>query len=268
MEIETRCPSGMVGVIRPLKVSDEKVLIDNKLLRTGNIVLELCKRAWVRLIDPGPYEFNDNNIEWNKILQGDAYWLFFQVRKISYGPIYEFTYKCDQCNTLVRHELNIDTDLDVNELSDESKAIFKNGQYFEVQSPDNKLVQFRLLTAGDETKVNRLVESREMTPRQASAALSMISVEGLEAKDSRDFARYIESMTPGDFDILCERMEEYECGVDTDIIVMCSNKSCGVEDVILLPLQISFFQSRKMKSLDRVKQRKAKLKGKARRQEL
>jgi len=45
MEIEAKCPSGMAGIIRPLKVADEKLLLDNKLLKTGNIVFGVVQKG-------------------------------------------------------------------------------------------------------------------------------------------------------------------------------------------------------------------------------
>jgi len=220
--------------------------------------LELCKRAWVRLSDPGPYDFKDG-VEWGKVLQGDTYWLFFEIRKISYGPLYEFTYRCEHCNTIIRHDLNLEEDLTIRVLSDEAKGLVSGGQLFETKLPQGQLVKFKLLTAADEAKVTRLAEGRDMMPHQAAVALRLAEIEGESAKDPLDFARYIEGMNTGDFDLLREAIEECECGIDTDIIVVCDNKVCGVEDIVTLPLQMSFFQKRKMRSLDRVKRKKAKL---------
>ena len=59
--------------------------------------------------------------------------------------------------------------------------------------------------------------------------------------------------------MLREKFDEQDCGVDTEIVVGCSNEDCGEEVAIDVPLQSTFFQRRRMRTVDSVKQRKAKL---------
>jgi hypothetical protein len=258
MEIEVKCPSGMVGIVRPIKTKDEKLYTDNRLLRSGNILLEICKRTWIKLVDPGPYEFKDSSIEWEKILQGDLLWLFFEVRKISYGPIYEFKCKCAFCDKPFLHSLDLEKDLVTQKFSEESKITYVSKQPFETETEDGKLVKFKALTVADDQKSKRLVDGKGMLEHHASVVQQLISVEGIESNNIFEFIRYIEEMDAGDFDLLRERMDEQSCGIDTDIIVVCADRNCGVEDIVTLPLEATLFQKRKARSLDRIKRKRAK----------
>jgi len=259
MEYEVKCPSGMVGVIRPLKVADEKLLTNKQLLNSGKIVAELCKRAWVRMIDPGPYTFKDDKVVWEELLQGDIFFLFFQLRKYSYGVEYEFSYRCTRCDKLVTTTVNIDEDLLVRELTPEAIADVKAETPMETQLEDGRIVKFRHLRMKDDRFVSRLMEGRSILQTHASIIQQLVQVEGIDSQDKFEFASFIENMEPGEFDLLREKIDEQDCGIDTELVVVCSDTDCGEEADLEIPLQKTFFQRRRMRTVDSVKRRKEKL---------
>lgn len=263
MEYEVKCPSGMVGLIRPLKVSDEKLFTNKQLVNSGKIVSEICKRAWVKLVDPGPYPFENGNFDWEQLLQGDVFYLFFQLRKLSYGPIYEFNFRCSICGKTVMTSVNIDEDLYVRELSDEAKVAVSSGQSMQTNLEDGRIIKFRQLKMADEQQADRLAAGRNLLVIHALTIQRILAIEGIATPDGRpdriEFARFVEQLSPGEFDLLREKMEEQDCGLDTEHVVVCSNPDCGEESVIDIPLQNTFFQQRRARTVDAAKRRKEKL---------
>jgi hypothetical protein len=253
----------MVGLIRPLKVSDEKLFTNKQLVNSGKIVSEICKRAWVKLVDPGPYKFSNGTMNWDQLLQGDVFYLFFQIRKLSYGPVYEFNFRCDICGKTIMTSVNIDEDLDVRELSDDAKDAVSSGQPMETKLEDGRIIRFRQLRMADEQQADRLATGRNLLTIHAMTIQRILFIEGIDTPDGQpdtiEFARFVEQLSPGEFDLLREKMEEQDCGLDTEHVVVCSNPDCGEESVIDIPLQSTFFQRRRARTVEAAKRRKEKL---------
>ena len=81
-----RCPSGLTGTIRGLKVREERVLADRKIAKAGGVVDELLRACWEETEDPGPYSFDAGKTDWDKVLQGDRFFALLQIRALTYGP--------------------------------------------------------------------------------------------------------------------------------------------------------------------------------------
>ena len=247
METEVRCPSGMVGKIRAIKVKDEKLFRDAKLIKSGKVIYELCKSVWLELSDSGPYEFHGDRVDWKKLLQGDAFWVFLQARILGYGNDYEFSIPCKSCREPIDHELNLSEDLIRKDLSQEGHEHIKTGQPIQIAWESNegtRQIAFKLLRAEDDIRLRRLEDSRDMSQENALLALRLVSVEGVES-DGRPFEliRFVEELDAGEADLLREQLEEYDCGVDTDVTLVC--ESCFYEQVVMLPFEESFFRKRK-----------------------
>ena len=145
------CTSGLTGRIRGMKAREERILADRKLARSGGQLEQILAACWEETLDPGPYDFGDQPIEWGKVLQGDRFFTLLQIRVRSYGPEYAFAVPCENRSCRARIEWEVDLrDLPVRALSDESRAVLLAGNRFETALPDaGKKVTFRLLTGAD-----------------------------------------------------------------------------------------------------------------------
>lgn len=245
METEVKCPSGLRGRVRAIKVKDEKVFTDAKLLKSGKLTQEVCKRCWLETLDPGPYDFQDGVVNWEKVLQGDAFHLFFQLRRLSYGNEYDFPVQCGNCYNTIRWKIDLDEDLRVKELPKESKEAMMSNNPLETKLDDGRIVQFRLLLLEDERKVSNLEKSRQLSRKHASIAARLISVENIESTGNQhfDLVRFVEELDAGEADLLQENMEALDCGIDTSIEIVCGN--CLYSEVVDLPFDPSFFRRKK-----------------------
>jgi hypothetical protein len=257
MEAEVKCPSGLEGTIRALKVKDEKLFTDTSLLKSGTLTPELCKRCWIETKDLGPYPFEDGSILWPEVLQGDTFWLFLQIRGITYGDDHEFSYQCDSCRSSNTHPVNLQKDLIQKPLPEASLEAYRDNTPLETTLEDGRGVKFRLLFAKDDKHIMRLQRSKDFSRRNAVIATRLLGVEGLEVRSPFDLQNFIEDLDSGEADLLEEKMEEQDCGVDTDLLVTCDR--CFHEQVLMLPFEASFFQRRKKHSVRRAEEKKEKL---------
>jgi hypothetical protein len=67
---EITCPSGLRGIIRKMKVQEARTFA-NLHKAKGDPIGKLLRACWEETLDPGPYDFVDNKVDWNKVLLGD-----------------------------------------------------------------------------------------------------------------------------------------------------------------------------------------------------
>lgn len=251
MEIEVECPSGLKGKIHSLKVKDEVVVTDAKLLKQGGLVYELCKRCWFETTDPGPYAF-EGDFDWSKAMQGDAFWVFLQIRRITYGDEYSFSITCKQCRTKVDEDILISEKLQMEPMSEEGLEAFKTNQPLEIRMDDGRMVRFKILSAEDDKRIKRIESGRGLETRHAILAARLVEVEGIDPHGVNNI-RFVEDLDAGTADDLLGQMEQYDGGVDTDLTITCPE--CYADNEVMLPLEMSFFRKRNRKK-DRRERRK------------
>ena len=233
-----RCPSGLTGSIRGLKVREERVLADRKIAKAGGVVDELLRACWEETEDPGPYSFDAGKTDWDRVLQGDRFFALLQIRALTYGPDYAFAITCreDACRARIEWELDLHH-LPVRPLCDESRDAFLAGNRFETRLPDaGHRVWFRLLTGADERKLPAL--KRNAGDRMLSAMLSFRVAE-VEGVDERERRRFLEDLSMRDADFLVDEFDRVDCGVDTTIEIECPE--CFARQDVQLPFDQTFF---------------------------
>jgi hypothetical protein len=104
-----RCPSGLAGTVRGLKVREERILADRKLVKSNSIVDELLRACWEETTDAGPYAFADGKVDWNHVLQDDRFHALLEIRALTYGPEYAFAVTCreEACRARIEWELDL-----------------------------------------------------------------------------------------------------------------------------------------------------------------
>lgn len=245
------CPSGLEGEIRPIKVKDEKLYTDKRLIKSGRIITELCKRCWLKTTKPGPYPAAGLEIDWPNMLQGDIFAMFIAIRRASYGDIYPIEVPCQHCEGTIREDLDLSL-LEMEELNEKSAAAFADGQNFAIEY-DGRKVEFRLLVDSDTARSIKLQEVHELTPRRAMLAQRLVSVEGVE-KRVMAMMEYVKEMAAADADDLLDALEEYDCGIDTLFAADCPD--CGEETEFDLPIQAAFFRRKPTKEKTKKRKRK------------
>lgn len=246
--ITITCPSGLEGKLRPLKVKDEALTKDAKLVKSGELVYELAKRCWVEATSQGPYDLVDKAVDWRKVMQGDAFAVFLEIRRITYGDEYDFTCQCKSCRSTINWTMKF-SELDVRELSEEGEASWKTGEPIAVETESGLRVTGKILTGEDDKYIARLQEGREMSQRNATLCQRIVSIEGVDTKKPFEKIRWVESLDAGDADELLELLEWHDCGVDTEIPVTCAN--CYYDQTVTLPLGASFFLKKLRKKAKR-----------------
>lgn len=232
------CPSGIVGRIRGMKAREERVLADRKLARSGAQLEQILAACWEETLDPGPYDFGEQPIDWGKVLQGDRFFAMLQIRVLSYGPEYAFSVPCENrgCRARIEWELDL-RDLPVRTLSGESRAAFLGGNRFETVLPDaGRKVVFRLLTGADERRMAALRRAAGERPITTLLGFRLESIDGVEPRDKQKF---IEDLGMADVTFLLGEFDRVDCGVDTEIEVECPE--CFGTTRIELPFEKGFF---------------------------
>lgn len=242
MEHNIICPSGLAGKIRPLCVSDEPVTQDVSLIKSGGLIYELCKRCWVHTDNKGPYVNFNPGEDWSSILQGDAFWVFLQIRRVTYGDSYDFSYKCDACNQISENSMMFSS-LEAQEPSEAALAAFQSGGVIKEVTESGQHFTFKLLTAADEKTVSNYEKGRSLSRSRASMCVRLVDIAGLP---EQPFAKlkWVESLPSGMADEISEIMESHDCGVDTDLEVAC--KHCGYEQEIALPFGPNFLKRKRL----------------------
>lgn len=230
------CPSGLEGLVRGMKVREERVLADRKLAKAGTQLEELLAACWEATVDSGSYDFGGRPIDWGPVLQGDRFFALLSIRALTYGSDYGFSVSCRNCRARIEWEVDL-TNLPVRPLAPENRAAFIAGNRFEATLPDTgKRVWFKLLTGDDERKLPALQRAAPDRLLSSVLAYRVLEVEGVDPKDKRSF---LEDLTLRDADFLVDEFDRVDCGVDTTIEIECPE--CREVQDVDLPFDSAFF---------------------------
>ena len=238
--LEVTCPSGLQGRVRGMKVKDEQLFANRKLLQSGRVISELLKSCWLETIDPGPYNFEDQPV-WDTVLAADRTYLLIKIRIASYGTDYEFRVTCNNCRKLYGWAIDLEKDMDIIPVSDIGVQSVKSGEPLPVQLMDGSNAQCRLLTGEDEAFLSALGVKDENKLLSYHMARRIVQI----GKWDRfpDIVAAVEDMEAAVGDRLWDELDALEGGVETTFDVECG--SCGNVQQVMLPFEAGFFSSRK-----------------------
>jgi hypothetical protein len=234
-------PEGMLNV-EPWGTKEERTLI------SPNINFdETVTRLITRLTDC-PLPADD-------LLLVDRYHIFIYMRCLSYGGDYTFHFKCSECGQKVRHDMDLEKDLDVRYVDNVEmlkglglKSVDELQEPFTFILPDQqKELGWRMLRGKDERAVERF--ARRMSKKSSGdekedyiyrAALRIMSFDGHPVDDISEAMRVVESLKGKDALAFRQAVESVDFGIETEIEVRC--KSCGYPNDMKMPLEKSFFR--------------------------
>ena len=245
------CPSGLQFHARKLRGSEANLFTDRKLVRQGKLIGKILGSVFEELIDPGPYTIGQGGAPpWDQMLTGDRVGGLVAIRVTTYKEEMEFRVQCDNegCRKRFPVDLNLIEDLVVKPLSDADREAFINGNQLETWVEDDsasplepgdtggitvhgRKVVFHLMTARDERKLAQVGERAPGQQITASLAQRINSIDGVHVND---LIRYLDNTDLDRIQDLVARMDEHDCGIDTDLEVECQH--CGNFMEVQIPL--------------------------------
>jgi hypothetical protein len=245
------CPSGLHFHARKLRGSEANLFTDRKLVRQGKLIGKILGAVCEEIVDPGPYTIGQGGAPpWDQMLTGDRIVGLVQVRVATYKADMTFKVQCDNegCRKRFDVDLNLEEDLVLKMLSDDDRNAFVNGNLLETFVQEDgapqldpaltggleitgRKVTFHLMTARDETKLGQVAERAPSQQITAALAQRVNDVDGVHAND---LIRYFDKCDLDHIQDLVARMDEHDCGVDTDMEVECTH--CGNFMEVQIPL--------------------------------
>lgn len=252
--IEVTVPSGMRVKLRSVKGKDIDGMRDKRRFGTGESITRLLDDCTVEFIDKGIYN-RINNFSWSDAIVGDRLDALIGVRMATTGDKYDFRTRCQdpRCGQWIDWEIDLVRDLERKPLSEESRKQFLDTNEFHttVQGRD---VKFKLVTGKDQLKIAGVLQQMQTKQKlrrrgeeggdynpdnRSTIALGgrILAVEGVS-----EVVPWIEDLDLAELRELIDAMDEYDCGVDTSIEILCAGKlGCGLQQEITLPLDSTFF---------------------------
>jgi len=186
-----------------------------------------------------------------QLLLTDRHAILLALRTKTFGPDYEFDYRCRECRAQVRGSVNIVEDLN---------EIVPSDDFVEpvvVKLPEsNQTVHLRFLRGADEAQVAKNARRMKMQSNDADdpsyllrLAIQVIDVEEVsdEERDkmkSLPFRqRWVESLPAGDLLYLEDKLNAVEPGIDQRVYLECPQ--CDFDSEMSMPFTAEFFRPRR-----------------------
>lgn len=235
-----RIPEGKVS-IRPLATRDEKILGDTK--QMNDIINAYLDRALIL-----PEGFSQM-----ELLSGDRVYALYAVRSLSYGPDYEFRWRCEACGNQSYGSVHI-PELGIRRLPKDAS------EPFECELPQSKyIVGFRLFRGADEEAVVRTMKQKKPgeakdTIKVEQLARCLMHVKSPDGSVDKVFdtnhavgmyeaKQFLNSLYPWDTNELLAYSDSLDPGMDTEVAVTCENRFCMRDSIVDLPTTAEFFRA-------------------------
>lgn len=209
---------------------EEDILTNQNYIKNGTAIDKLIKSL---IITP--------NVNYNELLIGDKNAIMIAARILGYGAEYEVKRNHPETDILSDAVINLSQISD--KIIDES-IIKDNKNEFEFILPTSKVnVTFKLLTEGDDKKIDREVEGLLKIKKEPSEGIvrlkhTILSIDGnYEQKTVRDFID--NNLLARDARALRKYIQDIQPGIDMNVKV--EFKDGYVEENVYMPIGINFF---------------------------
>jgi len=177
------------------------------------------------------------------------------MRCLSYGGAYSFNYKCEECGEKVKHDMDLEKDLNVRYADDELllkqlgfQDISEMKEPFLCQLPvQGKTIGWRMLRGRDEASVRKYASQmrrRGITDEDPGylyrLALRIMEIDCEPMKNISDALAFVETLKGKDALAIREAIESVDIGIDPELEVICRN--CGYPNDVIMPQDKSFFR--------------------------
>jgi hypothetical protein len=218
---ESPLSSGKIEM-KYMTAKEEDILTNQSYIQNGTVLDKLLKALIV------------SKVNYNDLIVGDKNALLIAARILGYGNDYEFSYKDEK----------IKIDLSTLENKEIDKSKFEQGKNeFSFTLPKSgSIITFKLLTHGDEIKIERELKGLKKINPKLSADLStrlkymILSIDGKdEAKDIREFVDTY--FLAQDSRSLRNYIKDFQPDVNLNIPIELQ----GGEENITIPIGLTFF---------------------------
>ena len=218
--------------LKYMTAAEEDILTTQSLIKQG-VVLDKLFQALI--VTP---------IKYNDLIGADKDAIMIAARILGYGKMYDATCTCPECDKESK------TSFDLNTLKEKEfdiqKAEMINANEFKFILPaSNREVIFKLLTHGDEKKIQLELENLKKTNKSGiSKDLTTRLKYIITAVDGNDDKKYISDFVDNelfaqDSRALREHIKTISPGVDFNVDFTC--QECFFEGKLNLPVGVDFF---------------------------
>lgn len=247
-------PEGKVKV-KPMNINTEKIMSTGRLVQSGQS-LDFVFKHHIQF----PNAFDPANL-----LVGDWTYLFFVLRGVSYGNIYEFSFTCpnEDCGkvSFQKYDLN-NINQTINWAKHTSEPMKISLPYFSEITGRDVCVEARYLRWGDLKEIRKRSHAMEVLEGKAvrnaktgdrmsgesriesfddsiehNLNLAIISVNGV--RDPMKISEFVKRLHAKDIAVIRNFLDDAP-GIDTDIIITCPQ--CNQEVKTTLPFTVEFFR--------------------------
>lgn len=230
------CPTGLSITVRGMTVKEERILSDQRALRSGRFVTSLLRSCVSEITDYGPY--NEAGFDWKMVAQGDRFVALMAVRIATYGANYSFKVGCPDCREPLRRTVDLSEDLKIKECPEASLEAIKSGGLLEAKIGES-LIRFRIPTGLEEERA-AAAKGVARAPLSTGLKIRVVEVEqNGELLKKRQIDGWLESLPLGLARDIRAAFEEAEFGVDTTHEFDCTE--CGAIVEIDLPFGREFW---------------------------
>ena len=207
-----------------MTAKEEDILTNQNLIQKGTVIDKLLQSLIV-----------DSNINYNDLLIGDKNAIMIAARILSYGKDYTFTYGGEKITVDLTTLKNRETDTKLLEGS-------KNQFEFTLPHTDNTIT-FKLLTHGDEQKIDREIKGLQKINKDNSSEVTtrlkhmITSING--STESKDIRTFVDNyLLAKDARALREQYSKINPDID---LVFTYEAADGREEELDLPIGLTFF---------------------------
>ena len=212
-----------------MTAKEEDILSNANFIRQGIVVDKLLQSM---IITP---------IDYNELLNGDKNAILVAARILGYGKDYDFMYS--DPNTGVTEKARIDLSL-IDALPLDQSLFTQGKNEFNFPLPFSKvMVTFKLLTHGDESKIDKEIEGlKKVNPQSIASVTTRLKYIIIAINGDREIStirEFVDNMLARDIKALREYINKIS--PDLNLKVTVTTTSGNVVEDVDLPIGISFF---------------------------
>lgn len=200
--------------IRAMTAAEEKILYSS---RDYGFIKRLCKSCTI----------SPKVLDTSKLLPQDLMFILYQLRELTYGPVYKQPVKCPYCG--------MKQDADINIASFEYTMLDEDidSKLF-IELPISKAkIHLRLLSQDeiDFVEQESAKHASEISDLDGYLLLKKISlmidsVSGIEFTDDMHKLSYVNKMHAADFNAIRNKLNSIQFGLQNNTTVICQNEKC------------------------------------------
>jgi transcription elongation factor Elf1 len=227
-------------VIRNMRASDEDILMDRKIFRSGKTFSELIRSCVVE-----PKLTND---QVRQIILGDYYAILSGIRITGYGIEYKTNITCPKCSTpKIEHVINMQKDFTIR-FFEKSESYIGEGVYT-VELPTSKTkIDFTAERVDEvEDLIKFSVNNKSFEFKKIDLLMNrVVAIHGKKSTKEKTLIRYfLERLPPDDMAVLSDAINEQPPKFQMKTHFCCPN--CGHEAEEPVTIDLLFFRSNKSK---------------------